>query len=821
MLGMDKSETATLAEATSREQDSGLSDQGPRPNNDRQGRLTVARTLKLAAGLVLIAFVAFTFVSFLSVQSIDSSFNRVASVDQPSRDAATDMIAAADAATIAFLESHVSNKRVSSVEAESAFDSSMERYETLVRDTSANDLSGSARELFGQLRQLGRSLVADDQSRQQSFVAVQERLEDMDDTVETGTYLSPLEGDVEESARWVGNYIAAPSPDYREQSLEEIDDLIEEVTAARDDTERASRQATLRTMLSDAREAREVQAQIIRLTERSADTIPRFLSIRSQLDRVLNDRIDESVQASLQRRSAQVEQTVETSKSVLVASLVLGVILGLGALLWVRRRISRPVATLMAAIGGLGEAHASHEADLERNDEFGVLARALTEAATQREALEEELRRQALHDPLTDLANRTLFKERVERALAQRKYDDKRIAVAFLDLDDFKAVNDSLGHAAGDELLVTVAQRVKDSVSTSDTAARLGGDEFAVLLEDVDDVVIPAQRMLDSLTAPIELGGKQISVRGSVGIALHQDGQGATELLRNADVAMYSAKTEGKSRFKIFDETMHSAAVQRFELKNELVAALDNDEFSLHYQPVLDLMTGRRTAVEALLRWESPVRGMVSPGEFIPVAEETNAIVPIGRWVLDTACAQAAAWRRSLDSRDLRLCVNVSPNQLKDSGFVVDVARALASSGLPAGALVLEITENVFLLTDDDVVSALHELAAQGIVIAIDDFGSGYSSLGYLRKLPVGILKIDRSFVNGIDQSPEEGAVAHAIIRLSNALGLEIIAEGIETTGQLTELRRRGCGQGQGFLLGRPSSPETVELPAEVEEAVG
>lgn len=789
-------------------------------HDQKRSRLTVAKALKLTSGFVLLAFVALVFASFLSVQSIDSSFDEVVSVDQPSGEAATDMIASADEATIAFLESLVSDKRVPSEGAESAFNRALVEYEGLVGRTSAFDLSEVARGLFRRLKRLGRSLVSDDQQRRRSFLALQHRLEELDDSVEEVDSLSEFEGDVEENARLVSNYVAAPSLENKEASLEELDEFIEELVEGRRAAEGRFERLKLTAMLADVRQFQEIHLRIIALTERSEDVIPLFLSTRSRLDGVLTEGIDRTVETSLQRRSERAAQTVETSKSILIASLILGVTLGLGAWLWIRRRITQPVGRLVSAIGGLGQAQESIEANLLRNDEFGLLARALAGAASQRRVLEEELRQQALHDPLTGLANRTLFKDRVDHALKQRRRDNKTIAVAFLDIDDFKTINDSLGHAAGDELLVAIAQRLRESVRTSDTPARLGGDEFAVLLCDiagVADVAIPAQHILESVAVPMELGDKVVSLRGSVGIAIHEDGQDATELLRNADVAMYSAKTEGKGRYRVFDERMHSTAVQRFQLKNELVTAIDKGEFRLHYQPVIDLQTGRKKAVEALLRWEHPHRGMIAPGEFVALAEETGTIVPISRWVLDNACAQAVLWRRSTESKDLRVCVNVSPSQLNDQGLVVDVTRALASSGLPAEALVLEITENVFLLNDEDVLSTLDELANLGVVIAIDDFGSGYSSLGYLSKLPIGILKIDRSFVQSIDQGPEEGAVAQAIIRLGRALDLEIIAEGIETSGQLAELQRLECPLGQGFLLGRPSAAEAIE----VKEVVG
>ncbi|CAN5703221.1 hypothetical protein BH20ACT21_BH20ACT21_23240 [soil metagenome] len=537
---------------------------GNTATDPRRGKLTLARTLELTSGLVLFAFVAFMLASYLSVQSIDESFDDVVSVDQPSNEAAADMIQAADETTIAFLESLVTDKIVPSGEAENAFSAAMVSYETLVRNSSAEDSSDLEQQLFGGLKRLGVRLVTDDQQRRRSFIAVQQRLEDMDERVSQIKFLSPFEGDVEENARLVSNYAAAPSLENSERSLEELDELIDELGEAVRAGGTKTELAELRAVLAETREFKQIQVRIISLTERSEDAIPRFLSTRSQLDRVLGDGIDRTVDTSLQRHSQEARRTVERSKLILIASLVLGVILGLGALLWVRRRITHPVARLMAVIGGRGETRESNEADLARKDEFGVLARALADAATLQRVLEEELRRQALHDPLTELPNRTLFKKRVEQALERPRQAEKSFAVAFVDIDDFKTINDSLGHAAGDELLVTIARRLRESVRTSDTPARLGGDEFAVLLEDVNDaaeVAIPAQHILESVFEPIKLEGKLVSMRGSVGIAIHRDGQGAAELLRNADVAMYSSKIDGKGRYKVFDQTMRSVAV--------------------------------------------------------------------------------------------------------------------------------------------------------------------------------------------------------------------------------------------------------------------
>jgi len=791
--------------------DGGASSSGDAPGQTpavaRQGWLTIAGTLKIVFALVLLAFVGFMFASYLSVHSIDESFSQVVEVDRPSLEAATEMDDAADEAMINFLESLVTDKETSST-AGAAFSQSMQDYQSLVSDMSQDELSESAARLFGRLDDLGSGLVAADQLRRTTFIGLQSSFEEMDDEVEEIPVLSGLEGDVEENARMSSNYSANPTAANKAESLEEFAEWLGELDKVQKSAETPTELAAINDMRTDVRAFKQDLLLIISLTEQSAKTIPRFLSISTELDEVLEDGLYARARASLGQRSDQASRTVASSKNVLIASLVVGLLLGLAGTVWVRRRITRPVHRLMSQIRRQGDANATSDADLDQSGEFGILARALANAKSQRASLEDELRRQALEDPLTGLANRTLFKNRVEHALRARRENGKGLAVAFLDLDDFKTVNDSLGHAAGDDLLVAVAQRVRESVRTSDTTARLGGDEFAVLLDDIEDVAVPAHRILQSLAKPIELEGKPVIVNGSVGIALHEPGQTAADLLRNADIAMYKAKGEGKGTFKAFDDSMHGEASERFDLKNELLTAIAHDEFTLHYQPIMDLTTGRRKAVEALIRWDHPLRGMVSPGSFIPLAEETGAIVPIGRWVLRTACAQVAEWRRDPDSSDLRLCVNVSPSQLGDSTLVSEVARALTQSGLPAEALVLEITESAFLLSDERLVACIEELAGLGVVIALDDFGSGYSSLGYLSKLPIGILKIDLSFVSRIDQGPEEAAVAQAIIMLGNTLGMEIVAEGIETLEQLAELRRRGCALGQGYLLGRPAAPE-------------
>ena len=431
---------------------------------------------------------------------------------------------------------------------------------------------------------------------------------------------------------------------------------------------------------------------------------------------------------------------------------------------------------------------------------------------TESRALADQLRHQAFHDPLTGLANRALFADRVSRVLARRHRPPERAAVLFFDLDDFKTINDSLGHAAGDELLREVARRLEASLRTSDTAARLGGDEFAVLLEDVDGpagVGIAAQHILDELCVPVVLEGRQVRISTSIGIALETAAREPVEvLLRNADAAMYAAKTQGGASYRLFEPSMHSKVVARLELGARLEDAVAEGQLSLRYQPIVDLKTGRVVKCEALLRWQHPERGLVSPLEFIPLAEETGSIVKIGTWLLRDACSRGREWRDLYPSADLGIGVNVSGRQLEDPTFVAAVMAVLDESGLDPSALTLEITESILMKDAEAAISRLHQLKRLGVQLAIDDFGTGYSSLGYLRQFPIDIIKIDKSFVSPLDGQERESQLVRTIVDLARGLGTKTVAEGIETVEQAEELARLGCHYGQGFHYSHPLEVE-------------
>ena len=432
-----------------------------------------------------------------------------------------------------------------------------------------------------------------------------------------------------------------------------------------------------------------------------------------------------------------------------------------------------------------------------------------------RKDIEEQLRRLAFHDPLTLLANRALFRDRVEHALAVSKRSDRGVAMLFIDLDNFKNINDSFGHSQGDRVLSASAQRLIQCTRSGDTVARLGGDEFAVLLENLtsqDPVVEIATRIVTALREPFPFLGSDLRISASIGVAFATRDDGVEELLRNADVAMYSAKSQGKGRYAIFVAEMPDVANKRLQVEAELAEALTEDQFQLHYQPIIELRSGYLLGVEALVRWRHPARGLVSPGEFLGIAEGSGQMIELGRWVLRQACAEVKAWQSRLpEGRQVRLAVNVSVGQLRDSDLVGDVTRAIQDSGLDAGCLVIEVTESVLMHNTESMLAKLNQLNKLGVRIAIDDFGTGYSSLAYLHRFPIDIVKIDRSFIERLGGVEDGAELTRAIITLGDSLGLEVIAEGVEVESQQRELIELGCVAGQGYFYSKPALLQELE----------
>ncbi len=435
---------------------------------------------------------------------------------------------------------------------------------------------------------------------------------------------------------------------------------------------------------------------------------------------------------------------------------------------------------------------------------------------TEQKLLREQLSHQAFHDALTDLPNRTLFMDRLTQGLARSTRHQSSLAVIFLDLDDFKVINDSLGHRAGDALLVQVGKRLQNCVRLGDSVARLGGDEFTVLLEDAEmaDATATAERIAAQLSAPFYVEGCEVFVTSSTGIAVSTAGQdGPDELLRNADVAMYEAKNKGKNRYTVFDPSMNARAWERLQMEIDLRRALERNELTLYYQLIVDLASGTVRELEALVRWMHPQRGIVSPAEFIPIAEETGLILPIGQWVLEQACTQVKQWQNALPpGQSLRISVNLSPKQFKHSALADDIVRVLNQTGLDPRSLKLEITETAAMEDAEATIATLHRLKGLGIQLAIDDFGTGYSALSYLKRFPVDTLKLDSSFVEGLGRDAENTAIVRAILAFAKALNLTVTAEGIETPEQLGHLLDLECDCGQGYHFGRPVSAEALDM---------
>jgi len=515
------------------------------------------------------------------------------------------------------------------------------------------------------------------------------------------------------------------------------------------------------------------------------------------------------VLAGLPRTVAFHAAEQELRRNLWLGGAVLLAVGGLGLIL--HRRLARPVRRLRRAIEAASNDDTAR-APVEGPAEIADVAEAFNETIARRRELEAELAHQALHDPLTGLPNRTLLIDRLNQALARHQRAGGLVVVAFMDLDRFKLVNDSKGHPVGDALLVALARRLEGALRAVDTVARFGGDEFVMVSECVEtdaDVAAIATRLTGVLDEPFPLGEEELHISGSVGLAVARNGETADELIRNADAAMYFAKERERGGFAIYQEPLHAGVVSRLETERDLRRALDEKEFFLHYQPVCSLATAEVVGVEALIRWEHPTRGLVSPADFIPVCEETGLIVPIGEWVLSEAGRQARRWREE-HGISLAVSVNLSARQLLRSDLTALVATMLQDTGADPADLCLEITEGTLLQDMHAAVRHLAALRSLGVRISIDDFGTGYSSLSYLRMLPLDELKIDRSFVNHVAEDASAAAIVESVITLGHALGLRVVAEGVETAAQLSTLRDLGCDLAQGYYLARPAPPAAV-----------
>jgi len=434
---------------------------------------------------------------------------------------------------------------------------------------------------------------------------------------------------------------------------------------------------------------------------------------------------------------------------------------------------------------------------------------------TERITYEQQLEYHATHDTLTGLVNRNLLNDRIDQAILLAKQSGKLVGVMLLDLDRFKLINDGFGHLPADNLLRAVAARLAHCVRDTDTVARLGGDEFVVVLggiEDTDAIAGVAAKISRNLALPLVIEGKEVFVTASTGIAIYpRDGEHGESLLRNADVAMYRVKEHGRNNYRFYTPEMSHMALDRLDMEGNLRRALERNEIAVHFQPIVSLASGRIVGAEALARWQHPRIGMIHPPEFIPLAEETGLIIPLGERILDLVCAQIAAWRQA-GLPPLPVALNISARQFRQENLAALLRRALAQHGVDGGLLEFELTESMVMHDVENAIAMLRELKGLGVSLALDDFGTGYSSLAYLKRFPIDALKIDRSFVRDIDSEPDDAAIAHAVIAMAHSLGLRVIAEGVENDAQLALLRRYDCNDFQGFLFSRPVPADEFAL---------
>ena len=456
----------------------------------------------------------------------------------------------------------------------------------------------------------------------------------------------------------------------------------------------------------------------------------------------------------------------------------------------------------------------------QRTVELKTVVYKLQQEINERQRVQQQLVHDALHDNLTGLPNRTLLTQRIEFTITHAKHNPGyRYAVLFIDLDRFKIINDSLGHLIGDRLLVAVSRLLTECVRENDIVARLGGDEFVILLDGInslEDATSIGDRIQHKLRLPFELGGQSIFTSASIGIVFSSIDYGsADDLMRNADIAMYRAKDNGKGRYTIFDQTMYDETLKLVELENNLRLALELNQFVLHYQPIISLENNQLVGFEALIRWRHPLRGFISPTEFIPIAEDTGLILKIGEWLLEEACDRLQRWRQRFTNipevQSLKMSVNLSSQQLQESEFIDKLDRILRKTNLHGNCLKLEITESVLIEPEGNIQHTLRQIRDRDIKLSIDDFGTGYSSLSYLRRFPIDNLKIDRSFIEQMNSDVENFEIVRIIICLAKTLGMDTISEGVETSQQLHQLKAMGCEFGQGYLFSKPLAPEDVE----------
>lgn len=787
-------------------------------------KLSIAQRVSLAFGVMLFLFFMTSVVAYVLATRVEDSAKRLSLVEQAREGAVLETQAAVAEATRQII------RIATGVIAEPQDDRNWQH----LLDGADTDLAGvlavprhaalhrRAVQLIGGLRQLGLSAIATADNEQQALAAAQRQLAVLTDHIDgqIGRYRqASVRGvsDRREAAfalTFAAKSVTATLTFNRLSRQADIKGATGAAQAAFDQLSALMTSSTepLERAWFDALRARMADWQTsVRGTVASADEkhamLRRLAALHASTETLLVSDILQPVRMAKARALGEVDTATDLAIIYLGLMTGFGGIVGAGAALVLIRGIVRPLTELKEGADAIGRGLLDHRIEIVADDEIGELAMSFNRMAEKRQSSEDDLRKLAHHDPLTGLPNRTLFQDRLLEALENARRVNRSVAVHFLDLDHFKDVNDTLGHPTGDALLRQVAKRLQKALRLSDTVARLGGDEFAIIQTNLEtDLGIPvvAQRLIDSIAAPFELEGERVYTGTSVGITVYpRDDTEPDKLVKNADMALYRAKQEGRGKFEFYDPEMNAAVLQRKALEADLREALGSDQLFLQYQPKVDVASGEVVGAEALVRWQHPERGLVSPGDFIPVAEQSGLITRLTDFVLREACRQAKAWQEA-GLPPVRVAVNLSAVDFRRKDLIPLVTRTLDDTRLDPAALELEITEGMVMHGHDWVVSTLHELKDLGVQLAIDDFGTGYSSMNYLKQFPVNSLKIDQSFVRDIMSNRKDASITKAIIKIGHALDLKVVAEGVEMNEQLEFLRLRACDEAQGYWISRP-----------------
>jgi len=803
-------------------------------------RLLASIRAKLLASFTIVVLVGFAalLTTYLSHSTVRDAHERTETAAIPLADAADEMEIAALTSALAFTR-YVEEGDPAALRASRAASRSFERSLTvarrIVRGREDRAVMTIAAERFALLRQLGTRMIAGRDERDRAVGAIDDDLDGLEDRLDealsdrapsrlTDAMLA-TQSDLSALGGQVGGYVAGGDGEQREEALESLDELRDDVDALRaSGATQADRRVASVAAATVGRLRRDVRATLRREDALRAGRIV-FEGRRKALVAVLDTRVQRVADAYLhagQHRAAAASARAQTAGAL---TLVLLLVAASGAFALLVRTIVGPVRRLIDGTRAVADGQLDHRVDGLHDDELGELGATfnhmverLQQTTVSKERLERSeaaLAEQATTDALTGLANRVLLHDRLEQALRRRRGDDEGVAVLFLDLDEFKAINDAHGHEVGDAVLVAVSNRLRHALRAEDTAgrpvgavARLGGDEFVVLLErlrSVTDAEIVAQRVLDELVAPVTVGEQVLFLDASIGIAMCDFAPDCTagELLRDGDTAMYAAKRQGKGRFEVFVPAMRERVVAEAQMSRDLRRAAPDGQLRVFYQPQVDVTTGAVSAVEALVRWQHPERGLLAPDAFIPAAEATGDVIALDDWVLDAACAQLSAWDAA-GVPPISLAVNVSARRLVTGDLAATVAASLLRAGIAPSRLEIEITETVAVEHDDVAIDAIERVRALGVQVAIDDFGTGHSALSRLQAFPVDRLKIDRSFVSSLTSATARGSIVDAMLAIGQSLGLRVVAEGVETSDHLLALRSLGCPTAQGYLISRP-----------------